>query len=95
MAVKKKAAPKKRKPITKDDYIAVNLNTYGNNYLTSAYDSLINNMLPKEPENLEAKVAYWKDKYERSSILNNKFEAQIKILESIIDKALARSCRGD
>ena len=94
MAVKKKAAPK-RKPKPKDDYIAVNVNTYGNNYLASAYDNLINGMLPKEPENLEGKVAYWKDKYERSNILNNKLEAQVKMLESIIDKALVRSCRGD
>lgn len=95
MTVKKKAASKKRKPITKDDYIAVNVNTYGNNYLASAYDKLISGMLPQEPESLEGKVAYWKEKCERSNVLNNKLEAQVKILESIIDKALTRSCRGD
>jgi len=94
MAVKKKAAPK-RKPKPKDDYIAVKVNTYGSNYLTSAYDNLINTMIPQEPESLEAKVAYWKDKYERLSKLNDKLEAQAKMLEGIIDKALTRSYRGD
>ncbi len=94
MTVKKKAAPK-RKPKPKDEYIKVKVSEYGTNYLGSAYDKLISGMLPQEPESLEGKVAYWKDKHERSSVLNNKLEAQIKILEGIIDKALTRSCRGD
>lgn len=94
MAVKKKAAPK-RKPKPKDDYIAVNVNTYGNNYLASAYDNLINGMLPKEPENLEGKVVYWKDKFEKEQRLYNEERAKVQMLEGIVDRALIRSCRGD
>ena len=90
MAVKKKAAPKKKQ----DDYIAVTTTSYGNNVLTRGYDSLINSMLPQEPESLEAKVAYWKDKYERASERNTKLDAKVEILERIIDKALDRSCNG-
>jgi hypothetical protein len=90
MAVKKKAEPKKKQ----DDHITVTTTSYGYNALTSAYDNLINSMLPQEPENLEAKVAYWKDKYERSNERNNKLDAKVEILERIIDKALDRSCNG-
>lgn len=93
MAVKKKAAPKRQsKP--KDEYIKVKLTEYGTNHLTSAYDSLISSMLPREPETLEGKVAYWKEKYESSDKRNDKLEAKVEVLERIIDKALVRGCNG-
>ena len=87
----KKAA--KKKP-TDNGFITVNPIQYG-------YNALVNNALrattmygQPEPEDLEERVKFYKDKYEYSERKNRTLEEKIDLLKSIIDGAMTRSCGG-
>lgn len=92
---KKKSAPKK-KAAPKDEFITVKLKEYGSpSLISNAYNGMINSMLGiKNEESMtpEERIVYWRDKHKDLENKNNSLEAQVKLLQSIIDKALVRSC---
>lgn len=99
-APKKKAA--KKKPV-KDDFLTIKTQQYGgSNLLSDAYARLVDDMSrsmntyygEKIPDDLEGQVKFWKDKYEQSLNQASKLTSQVTLLQSIIDKALTRSCSG-
>lgn len=93
---KKKGAPKKKKAAPKDEFITVNLKEYGSpSLMTNAYNNMINSMLGIKNEELmtpDERIVYWRDKHNDLENKNKSLEAQVKLLQSIIDKALVRSC---
>ena len=93
---KKKSVPKKKKAAPKDEFIKVKLTEYGSpSLMSNAYNSMINSMLGIKNEELmtlEERIVYWRDKHKDLQNKNTNLEAQVKLLQSIIDKALVRSC---
>ena len=93
---KKKAAPKRKAKPKKDDFITVQTTNYGNSYMASAYDSLINTMYGvKIPDTLEGQVTFWKKKFEDEEIRSNKLSSQVTLLKEIINNAMNKSCNCD
>jgi hypothetical protein len=96
-APKKKAAPKKKsnkKVPPKPEFITVNPIQYG-------YNALVNNALrattmygQPEPDDLEERAKFYKEKYEYSERTNRSLKEQVELLKSIINSALTRSCSG-
>ena len=87
---KKKAAKVPPKP----EYVNVNAIQFG-------YNAMVNNALRADtlfgeqiPNDLEGQVEFWKKKYEQSLNQASKLTSQVTLLQSIIDKALTRSCSG-
>ena len=91
---RKKPTKKATKVPPRPEYVNVNAMQFG-------YNAMVNNALRADtlfgeqiPDDLEGKVEFWKKKYEQSLNQASKLTSQVTLLQSIIDKALTRSCSG-
>lgn len=92
-AKKARKKPGKKATTKKPKQVTVNSTEYG--YSIPAYGLLGLSMLgDRVPDDLEGQVEFWKKKYEQSLNQSSKLTSQVTLLQSIIDKALTRSCSG-
>lgn len=92
-AKKPRKKPGKRISSKKPKQVTVNTVEYG--YSIPSNTLIANSFFGERiPDDLEGQVEFWKKKYEQSLNQTSKLSSQITLLQSIIDKALTRSCSG-
>lgn len=92
-----KTAPKKKsakKKSTDNEFLTVKSTEYGYSIPYTERLWYSPGTKPESAMTLEEKVEFWKDKYQQSLNQASKLTSQVTLLQSIIDKALTRSCSG-
>ena len=86
--------PRRKKPTAKKPkQVTVNTVEYG--YSIPSNTLIANSFFGERiPDDLEGQAEFWKKKYEQSVNQASKLTSQVTLLQSIIDKALTRSCSG-